>query len=953
MRKTQLSLLAATMACLTAWGAPVSPESALATAERFAAASSTQGKWNAASNGRMRLSHTQKSATDATPLYYVFNRGSDQGYVLVSADDRLPEIIGYSQTGSFDPSRIPDNMRGMMRSWDAQTEWLLAHPDSRILAPQPPERTVDPLLGDIMWDQTDPYNRQCPNVTQYDKWGDKLNSKAPAATGCVATALGQIMYYHKWPEQGSGTVRYTSDNGDDKINVSAKLEGHKYDWDKMLPSLTKSSPAEAISEVSTLLFHVGASFESVYGFSTGATDVSVAPALKKHFGYDKGISYVIRDFYTENDWNNMLQTELLAGRPVAYGGLTRRFEGHFFVLDGVNAEGYYHVNWGWSGMADGWFLLTILEPDSQGTGGASGSDAFFYGQNMITGIRKPGAEPSEEQVKFTAEILGDFNETVSRQGTAKLSATGVWNNSATSCTANLGFIMTDADGNVIRRQFVKEGVDYGVAYGEDMIECAFSFNTDLAPGIYTIRPFYQIASENYAKDHFISTPVGRSDRWTAEVTEQNINISTSGKFNLTITEVCDENGNVVSPDSKKIVIKVNNSGTEFNGAAQVRCYIDGKFQTLGRTIFTSEKDAYVGMSVAAGESQFVFDNTYNLPGHENYVFEIRGHETHLTNEGGIPSLNLMARKKNVKIEGPEMPPFFELEDNLVMTSIVDGVMPHNDVRGKAFIHNDGGNWTGSFTLSVYDNETRRSVGIVTFDEVTVSAESDQWIQLEGGELPETCEIGKSYELCLYNPIKNELMIPSDFACVENVKIGEPIEKKAALKSEELTVNPDPIKAGESAELTFEVSNDGYTYDNQLHFIITKEDAEQYSSSPVDVKIDRGGYEIVTFIENIPSTLKQGVYKIRLIDADGETVGEHDGIQITASAGIDEATDNHDVIIKDCTILAPGALSISIYSSDGRLMGLGRETVPVGTLECGAYAVRVAYANDIVTFKFVK
>lgn len=139
----------------------------------------------------------------------------------------------------------------------------------------------------------------------------------------------------------------------------------------------------------------------------------MAPALLKHFGYDKGIDYLLRDYYTQEEWDSMLLNELYNNRPVAYGGVTRRFEGHFFVLDGVNSDGYYHVNWGWSGMENGYYMLSLLEPGAQGIGGASDGGAFHYAQNMIIGIQKP-VEGSEPNYKFTCDGVGDVNVTVGR-----------------------------------------------------------------------------------------------------------------------------------------------------------------------------------------------------------------------------------------------------------------------------------------------------------------------------------------------------------------------------------------------------------------------------------------------------------------------------------------------------------------------------------------------------------
>ncbi len=956
MRKFLPISFAAIIGALSAGATPVTPNDALAIAKNFSTQASIRNiHAKAPDNIKMELAHTQKSTTCNQALYYVFNYDQNLGYVIVSGDDRMPPIIGYSPNGNFSLLNLPDNMQGMIHSWNAQAEWLIEHPDCPMAQVVKPEKAVAPLLGEIKWDQGDPYNRSCPNVTQYNSQGDKLSSKAPAATGCVATALGQIMYYNQWPEIGTGSIRYTSSGEDDKINISVNFEGHQYNWDNMLPTLTSSSPAEAISEVSTFLFHVGASFQSIYGASTGATDVSVAPALKKYFGYDKGIRYVIRDYYTEQAWNDMLYNELKEGRPVAYGGLTRRWEGHFFVLDGVNEEGYYHINWGWGGQSDGYFLLSLLSPNSQGIGGASSNDAFQYGQNMIIGIQKPGDTPATEQQCFTAEILNNFNETISRQGTALLRATGVWNNSATACTANLGFVLIDSEGNTVYRQMVHNGKNYDVAYGEETLECAFAIPVDIPEGRYTIRPAYQVNSDDYSTDHFIMLPVGRADRWSVNVTDRNIEFTTTGKFAISILGAYDENGNTVTAESKKIIVKVNNAGTEFNGRAQVRCYINGKQNTVGRTQLNGTNDSYIFMSIPAGESELVYNNTFNLPGHENYVFEIRGCEGHPTVDQSHQSLAILAKKSGIAVEGPEMPPFLEVEDNMVVSSMVAGEVPVNDVRVKVLLHNDGGQWTGQLRMKVYESGTwNGNMGYITFDDITVDRESEQWVILDGGEFPEGCKVGSRYDLMLIDPIRNETMYPSDYASLDELMVGEAVEKKPELSIDDLTISPEIPVAGETARFSFEVFNKGYLYNDNLTFAILLDDKECFRSQNVMSKIKRSTMENVVFEETMPQSLiSSDKYTVRLLAADNSVIGEETEISIKGmNGGVHISTDDSSINVSSERVTVRGASHIRVYTFDGRLVAYASgDQLAISHLPHGIYILKTEIAGETHALKF--
>ena len=197
--------------------APVDPDRALDIARDFAGNATSRQimRKSKAASPRMTLAYTHKDSATDIDAFYVYNRGTSDGYVMVSGDDRAPLILGYSDKGTFDVKGIPNSMRGMIESWSEQIAWLASHPDYKAAAPAQVQQPVEPLLGAIQWDQGDPYNRKCPSVQQYDQWGDE-KGRGPAAVGCVATALGQILYYHKWPEYGTGSVSYTS-NGDEKF----------------------------------------------------------------------------------------------------------------------------------------------------------------------------------------------------------------------------------------------------------------------------------------------------------------------------------------------------------------------------------------------------------------------------------------------------------------------------------------------------------------------------------------------------------------------------------------------------------------------------------------------------------------------------------------------------------------------------------------------------------------
>lgn len=878
---------------------PVSPDQARGIAAGFLSGPAGVRMMRGIPSAPLTLAYTHSDSKTGVATVYAFNRGKGDGYILVAGDDRAPLILGYASHGSFTSSAVPQSMQGMMESWSNQVAWLASHPDCQAATPVRVANPIAPLLGSIAWDQTDPYNRKCPTVVQVDDWGDAKGT-GPAATGCVATALGQIMYYHRWPLTGRDSISYVSkgetpDGKPENVNVNVRFEGTQYQWDKMLPSVSSSSSAEAIDAVSTLLYHVGASFQSVYGASTGATDVSVAPALMQYFNYDKGINYVKRDYYTTEAWEQMLLDEFTAGRPVAYGGVTRRGEGHFFVLDGVNADGYWHVNWGWSGMENGYYLLTLLEPGSQGTGGASDGSAFHYAQNMITGIQKP-VEGSQLNYNFTVESISKFEKTIGRQESATITATGVWNDSPNAVTANLGFALLDTAGNVVYRQMVRNATSYGVAYGEKSLKCSFLIPDDVPEGTYTVCPSYQIDADGYAADRFMQPFHGRACSWRVKVTSDNLAWSTQGAYKLSILEARGNNeGPIESGVTTQITVKVRNEGSEFYGPVYLRMFINGKDRIFGTNDFPSgwTKAKWVTLPANA-DTELTFDvGPLKLPGHDDYVVRLRGNEGVLGDDTNRPvsAVNL-ASLTGVRVVGPALPPVVELVDDMILTTMVDGKVPLNDVGLKICLDNDGGAWTGQLRCSVdkADSWSGKPIGYVTFDPVTIAAETkEQWLVLTGGELPAGCEIGQKYELTIYDPVEDEGMIPSYYYSVE-LTAGPAIEKISNLSLDTLIFQPEAVMAGKPTDVQFLVSNSGYAYNGPLSFTVSRAGEVMHRSAIQNASISRGEDVVVEFNETFELPTASD-YAVALLDKDNKEIGRREGIAFTADSPVLSLTES--------------------------------------------------------------
>lgn len=385
IKRTALLAVGLTLFQVLAWAGPRSFQQAQAIAERQAALQGIIMDQQQVSKARKQYLLNGSSSSETATSYYVFDNGSDKGFTIVSGDDELPEIVGYSAHGNSEHLMKTEGCAAFLKAYqkfvaaftqgDAKARKILAEQralkaDGRYQQPK-----IDPLLGDIAWNQETPYNKMCPEYK-----GSKLS-----ATGCVATAMAQVMMYYKYPKELKADIpAYTT--ATNKLKVNAISEGEKYDWANMLPTYTEgeynTTQADAVAK---LMFHCGAAVQMDYGPSSGAL---VRPEdMSTYFGYDADLlQKVYRSVYTLAEWKKILDRELEAKRPIIYGGFASNEDGHLFVCDGSDGEGLYHINWGWSGYSDGYFDITLLDPDVRGTGAGTSADGYNRDCSVIIGI---------------------------------------------------------------------------------------------------------------------------------------------------------------------------------------------------------------------------------------------------------------------------------------------------------------------------------------------------------------------------------------------------------------------------------------------------------------------------------------------------------------------------------------------------------------------------------------
>lgn len=345
--------------------------------------------------------------TSAPQPYYIYNHPKG-GYVIVAGDDRMGAILAYSTEGAILPDEAPEGLTGLLAQYATAYRALpeSTAESSSVHFTDLPTPEVEPLLGSISWGQDAPFNLLTPTYTSAGKTVNYY-------TGCVACAATQIMRHYQWPMQGTGSKTYTDPKSGKTI--TADFAGTCYDWSLMPKEVPAVPTADQQQAYSTLAAQMGVALEMQYEASgSGTYDMLVPYALRTYFGYDNGVRSHNRSYYPTGQWMQLIKDELQAGRPVFYGGTSDAGTGgHAFVIDGYDSEGLVHVNWGWYGRSNGYFMINHLDPSSLGEGGGAGG--YNLNQDMVTGIQpaQSGSQRSHSVYGATRlSVDGPFGETL-------------------------------------------------------------------------------------------------------------------------------------------------------------------------------------------------------------------------------------------------------------------------------------------------------------------------------------------------------------------------------------------------------------------------------------------------------------------------------------------------------------------------------------------------------------
>ena len=567
MRKTT-STLVALLVGLTMWAGPVSREQARQEAREYLA---TKGV--VMTTEKPVFNAPRRAQANDEAYYYVFNVGQDQGFVVMSGDDRTAPVLGYCDHGTFDEATMPEPMRSFLQGYaddirlmdeqGVETPKLLQQQDVRRV--KPVHRAIAPLVKSH-WNQGDPYNRMCPEY--YNSDGTRGEH---AVTGCVATAIAQVINYWKHPEYTranipSHTNTYNTPDGQKEVTLPTIRRYESIDWEHMRDVYTADNTDEEKDAVAKLMLMVGQAVKMGYGASSGAVHgTNVPDILKNIFGFDDSAWCASRENYTVEAWTELLYGELAEGRPVSFSGHSTG-GGHAFVVDGYDVDGLFHLNWGWGGGSDGYFRITILNPgDNSGIGASSSSDGYSMSQMAMIAVKLPDKVDEKQYANMTItdpsivylNAGGDYREeaddTYFRPAVRARYIN--WTGAVHEFDAGLGFLKDDGTFQVIGSiNSFSLGINYLRWYNNPVV--------GLDPGTYKLAP---ISRQRGSKEW--GTCFNMDTEWIEAVVDENKAVTLTyirPVDGLTVENiVCTSNRK--AGDKQTVDVTFNSSLTEYYG----------------------------------------------------------------------------------------------------------------------------------------------------------------------------------------------------------------------------------------------------------------------------------------------------------------------------------------------------------------------------------------------------
>jgi len=523
-----------------------------------------------------------------TDQLYVFNVGQKEGFVIVSGDDCTGDVVlGYADKGEIAAENMPVNLKAWLQGYADQIQWMQKHgvtndvAASRAMKASAARKPVSPLLA-TEWNQYAPYNNNCP---QRADWNGSAYELTRTVTGCVATAASQVMYFQankygltsttlkkEVPAYNLETcVIWDSENSAVTNTVAAKPVT-TIDWSTMTDSYPSTDEANAA--VAKLMEYVGAGVETQYDIASkggsGASSWAVPDMLVGYFGYDPDIKIVSRDYMVYNDWLDVIYKELTTNGPVfisaqSLGG------GHAFVLDGYSEADYFHVNWGWGGMSNGFYKMSVLNTAEQGAGGSASDDGYNFDQSVIVNVSAVDdgisqtddirltvtkfESPTLSYVKYSSTDFGTINEGTLYLGVGVDYAYG----NASGLTAGFDYGFALYQGSTLlkvmnsgtKENYINGASSWGTNY--------LTFGKDLADGEYKLV----MVSRKAGTGTWLPCELSDKIYIKATVIGNNLTLENVGtNLQPVLSATLEKSGTAEVGQKLTMIAKISNSGNE-------------------------------------------------------------------------------------------------------------------------------------------------------------------------------------------------------------------------------------------------------------------------------------------------------------------------------------------------------------------------------------------------------
>jgi len=712
-------------------------------------------------------------SSNASAFYYIFNIGENNGFVIVSGDDRAKNILGYADNGSFSTDNLPENFRNWMSFYEKELKALATTPEDttinistltnlRKTTSDAFATSISPLLGSTKWDQSAPYNIFCPTIN---------SNKAP--TGCVATAMAQVMKFHEWPVTGSGSKSYKSLEVTDSLSVD--FSKTSYDWANML-NIYDGSSNTAIQDtaVATLMYHCGVAVSMDYSEnSSGAYSNDIPAALSNHFGYDQNIQLYTRNYFSEAEWIQMIKTELNNNRPILYGGSDVDGSGHQFVCDGYDSNTLFHFNWGWSGYCNGYFELSSLNVQTPGIGGGTGG--YSVGQDIVTGIQKPTETSIKTYQIHLLKSLTANKSTIARNSTFNINF-GFANYGGNTFVGEIALGLYQGDSLVLKLNEIQD-ITLLTYWGESNYTTdPLAIPSTLADGSYQLYAIYKGSDQSTWSA--LRDKVGTPNVLNVTVTPSEIAFTTPDVYpKLTLTEPIKAIGNIYKGKTARFRATIQNTGGEYNS------YLILQLKSPTNALI-SQNINYDPINIPAGSTKTIeiTGNIYLAPGDYNLSLlqDLNNNQDNYSFALVTPGINNSVSVTVTDATGQAPVLILTEKMSLAESTLIKG----SEAVLTAKIKNTGGYFNNNLVAFIFESTGHSSIDYIGPNSVILDTNEEKIVSFNKSLYLED----GSYFLALYytNEANNgnwSAFTPNDFSrtsfTVDNLQTG--IEKGNSVK----------------------------------------------------------------------------------------------------------------------------------------------------------------------------